>query len=228
MNTRRPGRDELDRPYTREPENLVLAAGTLRSPGLLPADPPKAQVGHPDDRVSMFWRIFGGTILSIFALVAVTVYNNLQSNVNELRAELSRSNEARSELVKKEEFNTRTQNIWDRVQTLQELRATVTGLKEQVAGYGEKQGDVKAVRDLLATLEQRLKAAEDDHKALTRAELTIAALEQKAATRDAQFKAAEDERKEMAKHLAELRERLAKVEGMTEAKPMTKPTAKGE
>src|SRR5262249_16227596 len=92
VNTRRPGRDELDRPYSREPENLVLAAGTLRSPSLLPADHPKAQVGHPDDRVSMFWRIFGGTILSIFALVAVTVYNNLQSNVNELRAELSRSN----------------------------------------------------------------------------------------------------------------------------------------
>jgi DNA repair exonuclease SbcCD ATPase subunit len=220
VNTRRPGRDELNTQDTRESESVVLAAGTLRVPDTRAAEPVK--VGHPDDRLSMFWRVFGGTTLSILALIAVTVYNNLQSNVTELRVELSRSNEARAELVKKEEFNARTQTMWDRVQALQELKATVTGLKEQVATVGEKQGDVKAVRDQLAMIEQRLKAADEDHKALAKAELTITALEQKTATRDAQLKAAEDERKEMAKQLAELRERLAKVEGVTEVKPMAK------
>jgi small-conductance mechanosensitive channel len=220
VNTRRPGRDELDRPDTRESEQLVVAAGTLRAAEPRAAEPVKTHAGHPDDRVSVFWRVFGGTILSIFALVAITLYNNLQSNVTELRAELSRSNEARAELVKKEEFNTRTQTVWDRVQALQELKATVTGLKEQVTSYGEKQGDFKAVRDQLAAVEQRLKTAEEDHKALAHAELTITALEQRTAARDAQLKAAEDERKEMAKQLAELRERLAKVEGATEVKPM--------
>jgi hypothetical protein len=223
VNTRRPGRDELDRLDTREPESLILTAGSLRAAESRPPEPAKGH-GHPDDRVSVFWRVFGGTILSIFALVAVTLYNNLQSNVTELRAELNRSNEARAELVKKEEFNSRTQNLWDRVQTLQELRATVTGLKEQVAGYGERQGDAKALRDQLAAVEQRLKAAEDDHKALARAELTVAALEQRTAARDAQLKAGEEERKEMARQLAELRERLAKVEGATEVKPMAKGT----
>ena len=226
MNTRRPGRDDLNRDDTREAENLVLAAGSLRAPEPRVVEPGKASAGHhPDDRVSVFWRVFGGTILSIFALVAVTLYNNLQSNINELRTDLSRGNEARAEMVKKEEFNARTQNIWDRVQTLQELRATVTGLKEQVAGCADKQGDVKSLRDQLAAVEQRLKMAEDDHKSLTRAELTITALEQKTAARDAQLKAGEDERKEMARQLAELRERLAKVEGVTEVKPMTKPKA---
>lgn len=228
MNTRRPGRDELDGPDTREPENVVLAAGTLRTAESRPGEGHRVYPAHPDDRVSMFWRVFGGTILSIFALVAVTLYNSLQTNVTELRAELSRSNEARAELVKKEEFNARTQNIWDRVQTLQELRATVSAIKEQVAGYGEKQGDFKALRDQLTAVEQRLKMAEDDHKALARAELTIGALEQKTASRDAQLKAADDERKDMAKQLAELRERLAKVEGATEVKPMPKPVAKGQ
>ena len=228
MSTRRPGRDELDSLDTPEPDNLVLAAGTLRAADMRPVEPARAHAAHPEERLSVFWRVFGGTILSIFALVAVTLYNNLQSNINELRAELSRSHEARAELVKKEEFNARTQNIWDRVQTLQELRATVSGLKEQVAGFGEKQGDVKALRDQLAAVEQRLKMAEDDHKALAKAELTITALEQKTATRDTQLKSAEDERKDMAKQLAELRERLAKVEGATEVKPMTKPMAKGQ
>jgi hypothetical protein len=228
VNTRRPGRDELDSLDSRGPENLVLAAGTMRAAEARPVEAVRAHPGHPDDRVSVFWRVFGGTILSIFALVAVTLYNNLQSNVTELRAELSRSNEARAELVKKEEFNARTQNIWDRVQTLQELKATVSALKEQVAGFGEKQGDVKSLRDQLAAVEQRLKSAEDDHKALARAELTIGGLEQKVASRDTQLKAADDERKEMGKQLAELRERLAKVEGATEVKPMAKPMAKGQ
>lgn len=222
MNTRRPGRDELNTQDTRESESVVWAAATLRATDPRTAEPVKAHPGHPDDRLSMFWRVFGGTILSILALIAVTVYNNLQSNVTELRVELSRSNEARAELVKKEEFNARTQAMWDRVQALQELKATVTGLKEQVAICGEKQGDVKALRDQLAATEQRLKAADEDHKALAKAELTITALEQKTAARDAQLKAAEDERKEMARQLAELRERLAKVEGVTEVKPMPK------
>lgn len=222
MNIRRPGRDEQDMLDPREPEAAVLAAGAMRTAEIHGHDSLKPAPGHPDDRLSLFWRVFGGTILSICALVAITIYNNLQSNINELRAELSRSSEARAELVKKEEFNTRTQGLWDRVQTLPELKATVSGLKEQVAGYGEKQGDVKSLRDQVAAIEQRLKTAEEDRKALAKAELAITALEQKTAAREAQLKASEDERKEMGKQLAELRERLAKVEGATEVKPMSK------
>jgi DNA repair exonuclease SbcCD ATPase subunit len=224
VNTRRPGRDELDRVAhleSREPEAVIVAASAVRPIDMRSPEPAKS--AHPDDRVSMFWRVFGGTILSIFALVAVTLYNNLQSNVTELRAELSRVNEARAELVKKEEFNSRMQSMWDRMQALQELKVTVTGIKEQVAGFNEKQGDVKGLLDKLAAVEAKLKAAEDDHKTLAKAELMVTALEQKTAARDAQLKAAEDERKEMVKQLAELRERLAKVEGATEVKPMPKP-----
>jgi DNA repair exonuclease SbcCD ATPase subunit len=173
----------------------------------------------------LFWRVFGGTAVSIAALVAVTLYNNMTTNINELRSEVSRVNEARAELVKKEEFNSRNQNLWDRLQALQELRVTVTGLKEQMSSLGEKQADVKGARDALSTIEQRLKAAEDDHKALAKAELTITALEQKTAARDTQLKAAEDDRKELARQVQELRERLAKVEGMTEGKPMSKSTS---
>ncbi|HKB06622.1 MAG TPA: hypothetical protein VKD90_30780 [Gemmataceae bacterium] len=222
MNTRRPGRDEFNTSDDRASESVVLAAGTLRSGEGSTA---KSRDGHSEERLSLFWRVFGGTALSIAALIAITIYNNLSTNINELRAELSRVNEARAELVKKEEFNSRNQNMWDRIQALQELRVTVTGLKEQVSGLGEKQGDVKAVRDTLAGIEQRLKAAEDDHKALARAELTISALEQKSAARDAQLKAVEDDRKELARQVQELRERVAKVEGMTEGKPMSKAAA---
>jgi hypothetical protein len=230
VNIRRPGRDDLEPAGDRTPEHVVLAAGTLRAAEPPPAAPARPRDGHPEERLSLFWRVFGGTVLSIIALVAITLYNNLTTNINELRTELSRVNEARAELVKKEEFNARNQNLWDRLQALQELRVTVTGLKEQMSAIGEKQGDVKAVRDSLTAIEQRLKSAEDDHKALAKAELTLTALEQRQAARDAQLKAAEDDRKDMARQVQELRERLAKVEGMTESKPMPKTavTGKGE
>ena len=37
--------------------------------------------------MSLFWRVFGGTILSIVALAAVTLYNNLSNGISDLRAE---------------------------------------------------------------------------------------------------------------------------------------------
>jgi DNA repair exonuclease SbcCD ATPase subunit len=203
-------------------ETAVLAVATQR-----PHEP--ARLKHEgEEKLSLFWRVFGGTTLSIVALVGITIYNNLSTSISELRSELNRVNEARAELVKKEEFNARTQNVWDRVQALQELKVTVTALKEQVAGFGDKKGDFQAVQEKLTLIEQRIRTSEEDHKALMKAELAVAALEQKAAAREAQLKAGEDERKELARQLQDLRERLAKVEGATEVKPMTKGlTAKG-
>ena len=118
MNTRRPGRDDVGMSNERESEALILASSTIR-----PSEPVKSRdQGHPDERLSLFWRVFGGTILSICALVAISLYNNLANSITELRGELSRVNEARGEMVKKEEFNSRTQSMWDRVQTLQEMK----------------------------------------------------------------------------------------------------------
>jgi hypothetical protein len=225
VNTRRPDCDELAAREDRKSQALVLGAGSLRS-GDSSSHLPAKSANHPDERLSLFWRVFGGTILSIAALIGITLYNSQASSITELRSEVSRLNEARAETVKKEEFNTRTQNLWDRMQQLQEMRVTVTSLKEQVSSLGEKANEVKAVQDKLTQLEQRLKIAEDDHKALAKAEITISALEQKAAARDAQLKTVEDERKDLNKQLQDLRERLAKVEGATETKPMPKMPGK--
>ena len=66
-------------------------------------------------------------------------------------------------------------------------------------------------------------------KALSAGDLDKASDELKIATDyDPSNKAAEDERKELSKQLLELRERLAKVEGVTEVKPMPKSLPKGE
>ena len=184
MNTRRPSCDETEPQEARKSQTLVLAAGSLHSADAGYNGSGKASNhAHPDEKVSLFWRVFGGTILSIAALIAITLYNNQSSSITELRAEVSRLSEARAETVKKEEFNSRTQSMWDRMQQLQEMRVTVTSLKEQLSGYGKDTGSLKLLQDKLAHLEQRLKTAEDDHKALAKAEVTIMGLEQKATAR---------------------------------------------
>ncbi|HVK11689.1 MAG TPA: hypothetical protein VM597_23155 [Gemmataceae bacterium] len=164
------------RRFDQENEHDSLDATTQAGVLIAQAQPAPLHRKHADgeDRLSLFWRVFGGTILSIVTLVGITIYNNLSSSISELRSELNRVNEARAELVKKEEFNARTQNVWDRVQSLQELKVTVTA-------------------------------------------------------REAQLKVADEERRELAKQLQDLRERLAKVEGATEVKPMVKgPVSKGD
>jgi hypothetical protein len=146
--------------------------------------------------ISTFWKIFGGTFLSIAALVFITLCQYFNSSLNELRGDLNHLNgdlrkdlgrfsEAQGELVRKDEFSTRMKSVWD---SLKELRDTTTGfltLKER------------------ATLtEQQLKAGEEGHKELARE-----------VQRLREQRAIEDERREMVHELQRLRERLAVLEG---------------
>lgn len=103
----------------------------------------KADEKGGDERVSLFWRVFGGTILSMVTLGAITLYNSISSNISELRAELSRERDARTELVRKDEFNTRTSNQYERIRSLDGLRGDYEGLKERV---GANAATVEAIR----------------------------------------------------------------------------------
>src|SRR5690348_5294551 len=53
-----------------------------------------------EEKISIFWRVFGGTILSIVALAVITLYNSISTNISDLRNELNREREARADLVK--------------------------------------------------------------------------------------------------------------------------------
>lgn len=125
--------------------NLAMAAETLRHGDLsrAPHSPPASE-----EKMSLFWRVFGGTILSICALVVITVYQQFNSAINDLRASITRINEVQADLVKKEDLSNRTTSIWS---SLKEFSATVPVLKTSQT-----------------VLENRLQAAEQDRKELTR------------------------------------------------------------
>jgi chromosome segregation ATPase len=120
--------------------------------------PPAASTKEKSDeeKLSLFWRLFGGTVLSIAALVAITVYNNMASNISELRAEIGRINDARSELIKKDDLNARLATLSEQAKSLQSQGAAQTGtLTALQAGHAE-------LRDRLAAIKGEAETARKD------------------------------------------------------------------
>src|SRR5262249_15726421 len=96
--------------------SIALPAETLRSPASTATGaegPPRGEAG-----ISMFWRVFGGTLLSIAALVCMTVYQQFSSSLSDLRAAVNHVNELQADVLKKDELNTRTNAIWATLKNL--------------------------------------------------------------------------------------------------------------
>jgi hypothetical protein len=163
--------------FTDSERHLILAAETLRAGDTPPKAVPAGE--KTEEKISLFWRVFGGTILSITALTVISAYQSLAKGIDELRGDVGRLREAGGDYIKKDEFNNRTTMIWNSIRETQAIDPKVT------------------------------------------------VLQNRATTLEAQLAAAEHERKDLVRELLTLRERLAKLEGAQEAKPV-KPAAHAE
>ncbi len=103
----------------------MLASETLRNAAnrVIRTDKPKGEEG-----ISMFWRVFGGTILSIVALVFITAYTQMTGTMSDLRKEL---NQVQGDLLKKDEFNNRLTTMWSSIKDLQTANNTLVALNER-------------------------------------------------------------------------------------------------
>lgn len=126
MSTKRGGQTDESLEQTGE----LAAYETTRSAADSGGDKPAPK--KEEESISVFWRVFGGTLLSISALVAVTLYNGMSSSINDLRSELSREREARAALVKKDEFNTRVTAQYERMRAIDTIKVELEGMKEKV------------------------------------------------------------------------------------------------
>jgi hypothetical protein len=151
--------------FTNSERQLILAAESLRV-GQTPVRDGKKDEKVGDERISVFWRVFGGTILSICALVVITAYQWLANSIHEVRSDVSRLRESSGEYIKNNEFNTRTTTLWNRVQELQSANTSVTVLtaklnaaEQQITGLEverkETAREMQQLRERLAKLEGR-------------------------------------------------------------------------
>jgi chromosome segregation ATPase len=167
-----------------------------------PKDPvaqaPAAPGNDKDEGVgiSLFWRIFGGTLLSIAAMVGITLYQQVANQVNalrtdlgylntDLRKDLGRVTENYGELVKKEEVAGRTKSVWDAIKELRGDRTELAALKERCE-----------------VLLEMLRAGERERRQLARELQKLR--EQRAGA---------EERLALVREVQQLRERIARLQG---------------
>lgn len=203
----------------------------------------KAKPADENGGISVFWRVFGGTIVSIVALVGITLYNSINSQLSELRNEINKLNEARAELVKKDEFGTRINSTWDRVQLLQtqnnEQNASMRSMRTEIDGFKEKftrcGADIDAAKKDLATLEvlkEKMASLatdwktnrEDYLKMRQDVDKNLASDQERKTRRDEQYKEIDKSMKELTASFQTLQIKLARLEGATTGgKPMKTP-----
>ena len=127
----------------------LMASETMRSAAESSAPGKPERSG--EEKISLFWRVFGGTILSIVALVSITLYNSISSSIAEVRIEQNRERDARAELVKKDEFNSRTTAQYERMRSYESLKIEQEGLKERITANASILEGLK--KDSVATLD---------------------------------------------------------------------------
>jgi hypothetical protein len=166
---------------------IMLAAETLRNASNLPAAGPETK---EEKSIPLVWRIFGGTVLSIGAMLAVTLYSQLSAKVDGLT----------SATINKDEFFALRKYFWDRLQSVQSQGdATDTELKQRCARLEEQ---VKINEQLRQEIVPELKQIRDT---------MIAYLKDSSAQLEQQVKTSEAERKKLADEVHALQERLVKM-----------------
>jgi septal ring factor EnvC (AmiA/AmiB activator) len=132
--------------------SAVVAAETMRNAnlpyGAMPPAPPKSE-----ERISLFWRVFGGTILSILALVGVTVYQSFAAGLNDLRNSITHLNETHANMVTKEDLGAKSTALWA---ASKDVTAQTADLKTRTA-----------------LLESQLRSADEDRRELNREILSL-------------------------------------------------------
>jgi hypothetical protein len=118
--------------FTDSERHLILAAETLRS-GDTAGKRTTRDGERTEEKISVFWRVFGGTILSITALMIINAYQSLDKNIHEVRTDLSKWRETSGEFIRKDEYNSRTTKMWDGIRESQAVDPKVTVLATRVS-----------------------------------------------------------------------------------------------
>ena len=146
---REEGGDSVEQPYT------TYASETLRNKNGVHHQPPEKS----EEKVSLFWRIFGGTILSIVALVVITAYQSVSNSISDLRTSIAHVNEAKAELVKKDEYSASRQRTWDKITEIQKESATHANSAHQA---------ITALQEKSTLRDQKLKQMDEGRKELVK------------------------------------------------------------
>jgi len=219
---------KINRQEERNPQqgtgSPILLAETLRN-AANPSPAETAPRSGGEEHGSVFWRVLGGTVLSIAAMITVTLYQQITSSINDvrnsvaglntdLRKDLGQVIQTQADLVRKDEFNSRMTSVWAGIKDAQAVQLTVTRLKER-----------SLVRDQQEKADADVR--EEMRKELQQATAAVAVLKEQT-LRQEQHAREEQGRLELLQEVQRLRERLATLEGRQGTTPAVKRAAHTE
>lgn len=211
-------RRSLDADHQPSAHQPLNAMETMRS--AVDSGSEKPAEKKDEEKMSLFWRVFGGTILSIITLIAINIFNNLSSSIAELRSELNREREARAEFIKKDEFNSRVTSQYERIRGLDSLKIELEAIKERVQNNAATIESIK--RDTLAAIESMRKDITNNAEGIKKDSATIEVLRERITSLEALKKeiatleTLKDRQATAAADLKSLREELNKLSGEVE------------
>jgi hypothetical protein len=149
------------KPNESQPPQRPTAAEAVEVLRLAQFPPPAPDRG--EEKASLFWRIFGGTVLSIVALVIMAAYQQITSTLSELRAAQTHLNEASADLARKSDLEARSASIWGSLKDLPALKTRNDQLEAELkSGEQERkemQERLNKLSERVAVLEARRAAA---------------------------------------------------------------------
>ncbi len=111
--------------------NSFVVAETLRSVSA-PKDEAPAREARGEEKISVFWRVFGGTLLSIGALVIMTVYSSMSGSISDLRRDLNTEIEKRAEFARKDDLTSRSTAQWAAIKEMQNTTGALSTVGDRV------------------------------------------------------------------------------------------------
>ena len=146
--------EEVDRRREESAGAVVVAEAVRLSAPRQALDPGYlTSPSKSEERIPLFWRLFGGTLLSIVALICLTVYNQFTSSISDLRREIVQLQDGRVDLIKKDELNGQLTKLWNGFKELQVASSSLGTLNERL-------------RLMEQQIEKQLKTGEEDRKEL--------------------------------------------------------------
>lgn len=193
--------------------NLAVAE-TLRSVSVC-KDEPESKAAKSEEKISVFWRVFGGTLLSIGALVVMTAYSGITGSIAEVRRDLNQESEKRSEYARKDELTSRITSQWSAIKEVQKATGDLGTVQDRVKVLDQQleravKNDEDYRRDVNQKIADQRKTSQDDKVDLARQlDDQRKALESKhqevQRKLDDQRRAADDDRKELQRKIDDQR-----------------------
>src|SRR5262249_32771827 len=135
------------------------SAGTTAASVPVGQEPDGGPARPPESRYALLWRLLGGGIAPLVFVAGATVYQQMESQVSELRGELGmlskdlrkelgRLSTSHGEMIKKDDHTTRMRATWDALKELRTDRSDLSVLRERCSVLLEmiKAGDAERAR----------------------------------------------------------------------------------